>query len=71
MFLVCLFFKLILYERSNTIALTWTEIKHKTRHCQGENSSFFIHIMYYEIFISSKIGYLLMKKKMNQQHEKY
>ena len=70
MFLVCLFFKLILYERSNTIALTWTEIKHKTRHCQGENSSLFIHIMYYEIFISSKIGNLQMKK-MNQQDEKY
>ena len=70
MFLACLFFKLILYERSNTIAPTWTEIKHKTRHCQGENSSFFSHIMYYEIFISSKIGNLQMKK-MNQQDEKY
>ena len=70
MLLACLFFKLILYGRSNTIALTWTEIKHKTRHCQGENSSFFSHIMYYEIFISSKIGNLQMKK-MNQQDEKY
>ena len=29
-------------------ALSWTEIEHKTRHCQGEDSFVFIHEMYEE-----------------------
>ena len=54
MFLAYLFFKLIFYQRSNTIclfALSWLEIKHKTRHCQGENSSILIHEIYKEKII--------------------
>ena len=63
MFLAYLFFKLIFYQRSNTIclfALSWLEVKHKTRHCQGENSSIIIHKMYKEKFI--KIVNLQIRK---------
>ena len=30
------------------VALFWLETKHKTRHCQGENSSIFVLKMYKE-----------------------
>ena len=52
------------------VSLSWLEIKHKTRHCQGENSS---------IFIRKCIGKNLLKgkywtcrwEKMNRRDEKH
>ena len=32
------------------LALSWLEIKHKTRHCHGQNSSVFIHKLLKENF---------------------
>ena len=51
-------------------ALSWIEVKHKTKHCQGEHSSVFIHKMYMEEFIKRKIVNLRWEK-MNRQEEKY
>ena len=50
-------------KRNNSylLALYWTEMKHKTRHCQGENLSIFICKMYKEKVIKRKIGNLQMK----------
>ena len=53
MFLACMFFKLILQETSNTIYVCLLFLKHKTRHCQWENSSIFNHKIYKEKFIKT------------------
>ena len=49
--------------------LFWLEIKHKTRHCQGQNSSIFVIKMYKEKFIKSKIV-TFRWEKMNKAVEK-
>ena len=41
---------------------TLSEIKHKTRYCQRENQSNFIHKMYKEIIVKRKIVNLKMRK---------
>ena len=46
-------------------------MKHKIRLCEGENSPIFIQEMYKEKFIKSKIVNVQMKKKKNQENEKY
>ena len=57
MFLGCLFLKVdfILKTKYNLylFALSWLEIKHKLKHCQGGNSSIFIHKIYKEKFIKA------------------
>ena len=55
MLLACLFlswFFITDFESSTImLALSWLEIKQKTMHCQGENSSNVIHKMYKEKII--------------------
>ena len=46
-------------------------MKHKTRLCQGENCPIFIQEINKEKFIKSKIVNVQMKKKRNQENEKY
>ena len=59
MLLACLIFSvdsvLKLEDTLCLLAPSWLEDKHKTRHCQGENSTIFIHKMYKEKVIKRKI----------------
>ena len=45
----------VLKIKNNMFALSSIDIKYKTRHCQGENSSIFILKIYKEKFIKKKI----------------
>ena len=48
-------FVLMVKDNLCLFALSWLEIKHKTRHCHGESSCIFIHKVYKEKGIKRKI----------------